>query len=249
VFLVIIALAGVLPPMLTSGPAVGLPGIVVIIVAGAGWSAAVAAVRVTVCERALIMDTLLPPGRSYVVPYEALDPSSVILHSPPAHSSQPYKLRASGEGKWPDPAMNRYIAASQSQSMLTRPAPLNVRAASWIHYGISFRGLHPVLASPYYRAKGITRLLGRQIPPRLPGLMQAWYAVRESPRYRTAVSYHDYPVIRWVLRTEHPERLLRALENAMVSGGFPDAAGMTDRALSRPYAGKPRVIPDDPAVW
>lgn len=248
-FLLFTALIIVLPAILTSGVSAGIPGIALLVVVGIGWGAGVSAMRVRICERALILDTPFLKSRPFVVPYATLDPDSVLLHSPQAHAWYPYRLRNSGEGKWPDPAMNGYIAVTQAIRRLTPANPLNVRAASWIHYGVSFRGLHPVLASPYYRAKGPARRLGVRLPPRLPVLMETWEKVRDMPRYRHAVSYHGYPVIRWIISSEHPERLLRALENAMIGSGVPGAAGMTDRALARPYASKPRTIPDDPAVW
>ncbi len=248
-FFLVVALITVLPAVLTSGVSVGVPIIVVLVVAGVAWGAAVSAVRVRICERALVMDSPFLKRRSFVVPYATLDPNSVILHSPQSHAWYPYRLRNSGQGKWPDPAMNGYIAVTQAIGRLTSANPLNVRAASWIHYAVSFRGLHPVLASPYYRAKGQTRRVGVRLSPRLLALMETWAVVRGIPQYRHAVAYRDYPVIRWIISTDHPERLLRALEQAMISAGFPGAAGMTDRVVSHPYASKPRVIPDDPAVW
>jgi hypothetical protein len=55
--------------------------------------------------------------------------------------------------------------------------------------------------------------------------------------------------MRWFLATDHPERMLAAVEEAMVAAGFADAAGMTKRAMADPYMEQPRTIPADPALW
>ncbi|MCW2567226.1 MAG: hypothetical protein JWN54_1323 [Mycobacterium sp.] len=48
------------------------------------------------------------------------------------------------------------------------------------------------------------------------------------------VDQNGYPTDTWYLGTRHPERLLRAIEQAMVASGRTDARGLAARELARP---------------
>ncbi|ROS23937.1 hypothetical protein [Cellulomonas sp. PhB150] len=71
---------------------------------------------------------------------------------------------------------------------------------------------------------GLDTALGTWIP--IPGLGGVTDAVRPGSRFRST------PFVWWFLGGRHPEKLVRAIEDAMVADGYP-AVGLADRAISQ----------------
>ncbi len=205
-----------------------------------------ASARFRVCDRGLVMDTRCARHRVYVVPYATIDPASVRVYT---HIRRvPYRYNAAqAVRRWTaHPPMADYVATSQTvRQWAGVPRPLNLRGAPGIRYAISFRGLHPVLASPAYRARPATR----QVPAPAPTVLRVWSAAAKDPVLRPVISYHGVPVVRWFIGTDHPEKLLPELERAMTAAGIPGAAGLAGRGVADPYDERPRTIPADPAFW
>ena len=111
--------------------------------------------------------------------------------------------------------------------------------------GISFRALHPVFASPYWRS----RPAERGHPPRAQWVLGALRPLLDLPELVPVVIYNDQPVMRWMFGTDRPERLLRAIEEAMVAARMPGAAGFAARALATSYDRPPKDIPADKRLW
>jgi hypothetical protein len=206
--------------------------------------------RVRVCERGLIVETTVLWHFVAIIPYAAIDPATVMVHWRSLRAAiYRYRFMTAASRKYPWPGMVSYILVSQTGLRIRfsgPPSPLNVFASPSTPLGISFRGMHPVLASPRYRDKGSRRGgKGRGVLA-----LEAWNGVRQIPELKDVVTYCGVPVMRWVIGTDNPEHLLRELENAMVAAGIPDAAGLTDRALANPWPDlPPRSIPADPALW
>jgi hypothetical protein len=205
-----------------------------------------ASARFRVCERGLVMDRLYARRGAYVLPYATIDPATVRVHT---HIRRiPYRYSATQAAlRWKaHPLMADYVTASQATAAwVGLRRPLNIRSAPGIRYDISFRGLHPVLASPAYRAKPATR----QVPARAPTLLHVWSTAAQDPVLRPVISYHGVPVIRWFIGTDHPEKLLPELERVMTAAGIPGAAGLAGRGLAQRYDEQPRTIPADAAWW
>jgi hypothetical protein len=205
-----------------------------------------ASARFRSCERAIVLDILYAGRSAYIVPFATIDPASFRVHT---HWKRlPYRYKPLlAKATWAEhPAMAEYVLNSHDARWWTgHPTALNVRGAPYSKYCISFRGLHPVLASPAYRAKAATGV----VPARTPALLAAYNAAITDPDLRDVVAYDGYPAMRWCIGTSHPEKLLRQIEDAMTRAGAPGAAGLTDRALADVYDEQPRTIPADPALW
>jgi hypothetical protein len=199
--------------------------------------------RIRVCERALVLDRMFA-GTAYVIPYATIDPASVMIDWKPKWGSAFRYRIGTGHKDYPWAAMAHYVIASQT--VLTRtswksPQPLNVRRAPWSRCLVSARGLHPLLASVHYRAKnhgGRMRLM-----------FQAWIETRQLAELRPVTTFGGVPVMRWLLGSDHPEKLLAEIEHAMVAAGFSGASGLTARALATSYDQPPKTVPADPALW
>jgi hypothetical protein len=220
-----------------------IPVGIVIVGVGVGFAASA---RFRVCERGLVMDTLYGTRGLYVVPYATIDPASVRVHTHVRRVRYRYKARQAVLRWAAHPPMAGYVIASQAiRRWAGPPRPLNIRGAPGIRYGISFRGLHPVLASPAYRARPATR----RAPAPAPALLHVWSTAAKDPVLRPVISYRGVPVMRWFIGTSHPEKLLPELERAMTAAGIPGAAGLAGRGMADPYVEQARVIPADPALW
>lgn len=217
--------------------------VIVIIIPFYGF---LASARLQSCERGIVMDTLHADRGAYIVPFATIDPASFRVHT---HVRRlPYRYNAiQAKTRWNEhPAMAEYVRGSQTARLWAGPPiPLNIRGAPAIKYNISFRGLHPVLASPSYRAKAATGI----VPARTPALLAAYNVAITDPALRDVVDYDGYPAMRWCIGTNHPEKLLRQIEDAMTRAGVPGAAGLTERALADVYDEQPNTIPADPALW
>jgi hypothetical protein len=123
--------------------------------------------------------------------------------------------------------------------------PLNVWGAPYSKHGISFRALHPVFASPWWR----TRPAVRGYPARAQWVLRALRPLLDYPELLPVVCRNDQPMMRWMFGTDRPGQLLEAIEEAMTAAGIPGAQGFTARALAHPYDRPPKDIPGDPELW
>jgi hypothetical protein len=244
----IMCLVTVLPAWLAHGgvDAAELLPLPVLTVGACGlW---ISSMRIRLCEHGLIVEPFrLIKSSSYVVPYDTIDPDSVLVAAPGSQVAFPYNVV--GSRLWGNHVMKRYVDLSQkSYIMAIVPNPMNIFGAPGSRYQVTFRGLHPVIAGPRWRFRGSTNTL-TGVPSRLEGLMHNWALLTTDPTFGPAVTARGVPAIRWFIGTDHPEPLLRALEAAMTAAGIPGAAGLADRALASPVFYKRRTLPDNPAQW
>ena len=214
--------------------------------------AATVGARIRVCENGLIVSTAGGRRGQYFIPYATIDPGSVMVHPVPKRGgSYRYKPAAAmNEELYPWPAMSRFILATcplrpRWQSGLPYGSPLNLWRAPYSRHGISFRALHPVFASPWWRA----RPAERGHPARAQWVLGALRPLLEYPELVPVLVHREQPVMRWMFGTDRPEELLGAIEQAMTAAGVPGAAGFAARALARPYDRPEKDIPADPQLW
>jgi hypothetical protein len=213
---------------------------------------AYAATRIRVCEHGLIFSNVSGSKRNlFYIPYATIDPGSAMVHPVPRRDgAYRYKPIAVAEEDYPWPAMRQLILATcPVLPRIFLPArygsPLNVWEAPYIRHGISFRALHPVFASPWWRARPAMR----GFPPRAQWVLSAMRPLLDYPELIPVLIHNDQPVMRWMFGTDRPEWLLRQIEDAMVAAQVPDAEGFTARALAHPYDRPPKDIPGDPQLW
>jgi hypothetical protein len=239
---------------LAGGAGALVPALYILVIAAVGLAypfAALVGARIRMCEHGLILSTL-PRGRaSFFIPYTTIDTGSVMVHPVPRRGGAwRYKpMTAMNEG-YPWPAMSQLILATcpvRPRFLSGAPygQPLNVWGAPYSKHGISFRGLHPVFASPWWRARPAVR--GH--PARAQWVLGALRPLLEYPELIPVMIHQDQPMMRWMLGTDRPAQLLEAIENAMVADRVPGAEGFAARALSSPYDRSPKDIPTDPRLW
>jgi hypothetical protein len=211
--------------------------------------AATSGMRIRVCERGLIVSTL-PGGRSrFFIPYATIDPDSAMVHPVPRRGGDyRYQPAAAMTATYPWPAMSKFILATcplrpRFLSGLPYGSPLNVWRAPYSRQAVSFRGLHPVFASPWWRARPAVR--GHSA--RAQWVLGALRPLLEYPELVPVVMHHDQPVMRWMFGTDRPEELLGAIEQAMTAAGVRGAEGFTARA--RLYDRPQKEIPAVPRLW
>jgi hypothetical protein len=107
---------------------------------------------------------------------------------------------------------------------LRQQGTANLRMAPYATKAVSFRGLDPLAAHPRRRQRAP--------------------AVFAEPLLR----YENAPVTpvvteRWVLATQRPDLLLRAIEQVLVDGGIPGSRGLADRELRNPVVERWRRDP------
>jgi hypothetical protein len=228
--------------------------LIMLVVAAAGIAypfAAVTGTRIRICDHGLIVSTIPGQRSRFFIPYATIDPRSVMVHPVPARGgSYRYKPIAAEHEKYPWPAMSRFILAAcpvRPRSLSGEPygQPLNVWRAPYSKHWISFRGLHPVFASPWWR----TRPAVRGHPARAQWVLGAMRPLLDYPELRPVLIHNDQPVMRWMFGTDQPEQLLRAIEEAMVAARMPEAQGFAARALANVYDRPPKDIPADPQLW
>jgi hypothetical protein len=100
----------------------------------------------------------------------------------------------------------------------------NLRMAPFATVAVSFTGLHPSAAHPRRRAEAAS-------------LYTEPLLAYENTAFTRVVTE------RWVLATRHPDRLLRALEQALDGAGLPGAAGLAERELRNPIVERWRRDP------
>jgi len=187
----------------------------------------------------------------FFIPYSTIDPGSVMVHPVPRRGgAYRYKPVAAMNEAYPWPAMSKLILATcpvrpRFLSGVPYGQPLNVWGAPYSKHGISFRGLHPVFASPWWRSRPAVR--GH--PARAQWALGALRPLLDYPELRPVVIHDDQLVIRWMFGTDRPDLLLGAIEEAMVAARVPGAQGFTARALGTPYDRPPKEIPADPRLW
>jgi hypothetical protein len=213
--------------------------------------AATVGTRVRVCEYGLIVSTVGGQRSRFFIPYATIDPGSAMVHPVPRRGGDyRYKPAAAMTAGYPWPAMSKFILATcplrpRFLSGLPYGSPLNLWRAPYSRHGISFRGLHPVFASPWWRA----RRAERGHPARAQWVLGALRPLLEYPELVPVVVHHDQPMMRWMIGTDRPEELLGAIEQAMAAAGVPGAQGFAARALTRPYDRPQQEIPADPQLW
>jgi hypothetical protein len=103
----------------------------------------------------------------------------------------------------------------------------NLRMVPYLTVAVSFKGLDPLAAHPRRRRRAPTvftePLLHHDNTPHTPVVTQ-----------------------RWVLATRHPDRLLRALEQALTDAGVPGVTGLAERELRNPLVEHWRHTPNSP---
>jgi hypothetical protein len=231
-----------------------VPALYLLVIAAAGLAyplVALAGTRVRICEHGLIVSTLPGKRARFFIPYATIDPGSVMLHPVPRRGgAYRYKPLTAMNEAYPWPAMSKLILATCPVRPRLLPGmpygqPLNIWGAPYSKHGISFRGLHPVFASPWWR----TRPAVRGYPPRAQWVLSALRPLLDRPELIPVVTHDDQPVMRWMFGTDRPDRLLNAIEEAMVAAQVPGAEGFAARALSSPYDRPPKDIPADPRLW
>lgn len=240
---------------LAGGAGAFVPALYMLVIAAAGLAypfAALTGTRVRVCEHGLIVSSPAGGKRTrFFIPYATIDPGSVMVHPVPRRGgTYRYKPIAAMNEKYPWPAMSKLILATcplrpRFLSGLPYGQPLNVWGAPYSRHGISFRALHPVFASPWWRSRPAVR--GHQ--PRAQWVLSAMRPLLDYPDLIPVVIHDDQPVMRWMFGTDRPERLLAAIEEAMAAARLPGAEGFAARALASPYDRPPKDIPADPRLW
>lgn len=230
------------------------PFLYLLVIAAVGLAypfAAVVGTRIRVCEHGLIVSTTGGQRSRYFIPYATIDTSSAMVH-PVARRAGYYRYRpvAAATAEYPWPAMSDFILAAcplRPRLALGPPygSPLNLWRAPHTRHAISFRGLHPVFASPWWR----TRPAVRGHPARAQWVLGALRRLLAYPELVPVLIHHDQPVMRWMLGTNRPEELLGAIGQAMTAAGVPGAEGFAARALARPYDRPEKDIPADPQLW
>jgi hypothetical protein len=219
--------------------------------------------RIRICEHGLIVSTMAGKWSRFYIPYATIDPGSVMVHPVPRRGgAYRYKPITAMTRRYPWPAMRQLILATcpvfprinhlfpyGNLSLKLRDPrygqPLNIWGAPYSRHGISFRALHPVFASPWWRARPAVR----GFPPRAQWVLSAMRPLLDYPELIPVLIHNDQPVMRWMFGTDRPEWLLRQIEDAMVAAQVPDAEGFTARALAHPYDRPPKDIPADPQLW
>jgi hypothetical protein len=103
------------------------------------------------------------------------------------------------------------------------------RMTAFLTVAVSLRGLRPHLAHP-----------------RLRKLASGRFEIEEHFKYLNAPPLDLAPYAkRWIIGTKHPERLLAALEKALVDAGVTGAVGLAERELSAPRIEHLRRDPND----
>jgi hypothetical protein len=239
---------------LAGGAGALVPALYMLVIAAAGLAypfAALTGTRVRVCEHGLVVSTLPGKRSRFFIPYAAIDPGSVMVHPVPRRGgAYRYKPMAAMNETYPWPAMSKLILATcpvRPRFLSGTPygQPLNVWGAPYTRHGISFRALHPVFASPWWR----TRPAVRGHPARAQWVLGAMRPLLDYPELIPVLIHNDQPVMRWMFGTDRPERLLRAIEDAMLAARVPGAEGFAARALASPYDRPPKDIPADPRLW
>jgi hypothetical protein len=227
--------------------------LVIAAVALAPLLAMVLSVRFLVCEHGLVISALGGQRNQFFIPYATIDTASV-MHHPVARrgGSYRYKPVALAQEEYPWPPMRDYLLADcplkPRLSFSAGPrfgSPLNLWRAPHNRHAVSFRALHPVFASPYWRARPPVR----DLPARAQWVLRELRRLLRYPELVPVLVHRDQPVMRWMLGSNRPSELLTVIEQAMTAAGVPGAAGFAARALARPYDRPPRDIPADPQLW
>lgn len=245
----------VLVVALIAGAGALVPALTMLVIAAVGLAypfAALIGTRIRVCEHGLVVSTPAAGKRTrFFIPYATIDPASVMLHPVPRRGgAYRYKPMTALNETYPWPAMSKLILATcpvrpRFLSGVPYGQPLNVWGAPYSKQGISFRALHPVFASPYWRSRPAVR--GH--PPRAQWVLSALRPLLDHQELVPVVIHNDQPVMRWMFGTDRPGPLLRAIEEAMVAARVPGAAGFAARALATVYDRPPKDIPADPRLW
>ncbi len=239
---------------LAAGSGVLVPFLYMLVIAAVGLAypfAAFIGTRIRICEHGLIVSTLPGKRARFFIPYATIDTSSVMVHPVPRRGgAYRYKPIAVLKENYPWPAMSKLILATCPVSpriSLGPPygEPLNIWGAPYSRHGISFRALHPVFASPWWR----TRPAVRGHPARAQWVLGAMRPLLDYPELIPVVFHNDQPVMRWMFGTDQPVQLLMEIEEAMKAAQVPGAPGFAARALSNPYDRPPKEIPADPQLW
>ncbi|WP_141955368.1 hypothetical protein [Actinoallomurus bryophytorum] len=207
--------------------------------------------RIRICEHGLIVDSVPGRSRRFLIPYLTIDSGSVMVHPTPSRGgAYRYKPLTAATKRYPWPGLDRFVLAAcplRPKISLGPPygQPLNIWGAPYSRHGISFRALHPVFASPWWRARPAVR----DHPPRAQWVLGTLRMLLDRPELRPVLVFNDQPVMRWMFGTDRPEDLLREIETAMVASGVAEAAGFAAHAMANPYDRPPRDIPDDPQLW
>jgi hypothetical protein len=213
----------------------------------------VVSLRFQVCQHGLIISTRGGRRSQFFIPYATIDTASVMVH-PVARRGGSYRYQpiALAQAEYPWPEMPGYLlSACPLRSRLafgTGPrfgSPLNLWRAPHNRQAISFRALHPVFASPFWR----TRPPVRDLPARAQWVLRELGRLLKYPELVPVLIHHDQPVMRWMLGTSQPSELLTAIEQAMTAAGTPGAAGFAARAMAQPYDRPVKDIPADPQLW
>jgi hypothetical protein len=233
-----------------------VPFLVLLVVAALALAfpfAAVLGVRFQVCEHGLVISGLGGQKNQFFVPYATIDTNSVMFH-PVARRSGSYRYQpvALAQETYPWPAMPGYLLADCPLKPRLAfgggprfGSPFNLWRAPHNRHVISFRALHPVFASPYWRARPAVR----DLPPRGQWVLRELSRLLQHPELVPVLVYRDQPMMRWMLGTNQPTELLTAIEQAMTAAGVPGAAGFGGRAVARPYDRPQKDIPADPQLW
>jgi hypothetical protein len=212
---------------------------------------AYAGTRIRVCERGLIVSSLPRKRTRFFIPYATIDTGSVMVHPVPRRGgAYRYKALTAMTEEYPWPAMSRLVIATcpvrpRLAAGRSYGQPLNVWGAPYSKHGISFRAVHPVFASPWWRARPAVR--GH--PARAQWVLGTLRPLLDYPELLPIMLHDDQPVMRWMFGTDRPDQLLEAIEEAMTVAGIPGAQGFTARALAHPYDRPPKDIPADPELW
>lgn len=231
-----------------------VPALYILVIAAVGLAypfAALVGTRIRICEHGLIISTLPGKRARFFIPYATIDPRSVMVHPVPRRGgAYRYKALTALNEDYPWPAMSKLILATcpvRPRVSVGPPygQPLNVWGAPYSRHGISFRGLHPVFASPWWRARPPVR--GH--PARAQWVLSGIRPLLDYPEWIPIVWHNDQPVMRWMLGTDRPVDLLNAIEAAMVAAQVPGAENLTARGLANVYDRPPKDIPADPNLW
>jgi hypothetical protein len=242
-----------------------VPALYMLVIAAVGLAyplAALIGTRIRICENGLVVSTLTGKRGRFFIPYASIDMGSVMVHPVPRRGgANRYKALTALREDYPWPAMSELILATcpvRPRIAVGPPygQPLNVWGAPYSKHGISFRALHPVFASPWWRARPAIQLSasrwGRramQHPARAQWVLSAMRPLLNYPGLVPVVIHNDQPMMRWMFGTDRPDQLLRVIEEAMVAAGVPGAHGFTARALASPYDRPPTEIPAEPELW
>jgi hypothetical protein len=124
-----------------------------------------------------------------------------------------------------------------ARRLRTQSSPV-LRVAAFTTVAVTLTGLRPELAHPEKRLT-LLRRLG------LPG-------IDAETELREARATHDgwnLLTATWVIGTRDPERLLTAIEDALVASGHPEARGLAARELARPVVERWRHPLSDDEIY